>query len=116
MPENQQQKQDIVALIKEYIQTRVEIIKLSAVERLTGIAANLITEVVVIITMTLTLLFGSIALGAYFGEELGSYAKGFGIVTLIYLALGLIVIFFKNRYIEKFLIDFMVKRIFQKKK
>lgn len=116
MEETNQDNQDIVSLLKEYISTRIEIARLSAIESLSIVLAKLITSGFLFISIVLTFLFGSVTLGFYLADELGSNAKGFGIVTLIYLVFGLIIYFIKDRYVEKNLIDFMVKQIFRNKK
>ena len=117
MEENQQnsQDQDIISLIKDYIATRIELGKLSAMERLSIVLANLITDGFVIVALILTFLFGSVTLALYLAEKLGSYASGFGIVTLIYMFLGLLMYLIKDRYVEKNLINFIIKRIFRNK-
>lgn len=118
MPETQDQKksQDLISLLKEYISTRVEIARLSAIEQVTIVVANLITDTFVAVMAILTFLFASITLGLFLGELMDSYAAGFGIVTLIYLALALVMLFTKDKLVEGYLHDFMVKRIFNKKK
>jgi hypothetical protein len=122
MPETQTQTKeqkaspDVVALLKEYIATRVELTRLTIIERMTVVTANLITDSFVLIMGLLTFLFASFTLALYLGEEFGSYALGFGIVALIYLSLALIMFFIKDKIVEKYLHDFMVKRIFNKKK
>lgn len=119
MPEETQEKQqspDLTALLKEYIATRVELTRLTIIERLTIVTANLITDTFVLVAGILTFLFASFTLALWIGESTGSYAKGFGIVALIYLALALIVFFTKERLVDNYLHDFMVKRIFKKKK
>ena len=120
MAETTEEKQeqaspDLFALVKEYIATRVELMRLTAIERVTVVASNLITDSFVFITGILTFLFGSLALALWLGELTGSYAAGFGIMTLIYLALTLIVLFTKDKIVDKFLNDFLVKRIFKRK-
>ncbi|MBC7915256.1 MAG: phage holin family protein [Pyrinomonadaceae bacterium] len=122
MQETQSQTQDkkatpdLLALLKEYIATKVELTRLTVIERLTVVTANLITDSFVLITGLLTFLFASFTLALYLGEEFGSYALGFGIVALIYLALALTMFFIKDKLVDKYLHDFMVKRIFNKKK
>jgi hypothetical protein len=124
MPETQTQTQDhkaaqtpdVMALLKEFIATKVELTRLTLIERLTVVTANLITDSFVLIMGVLTFLFASFTLALYLGEEFGSYALGFGIVALIYLSLALIMFFTKDKIVEKYLHDFMVKRIFNKKK
>ncbi len=116
MSETQDKKEDIIALIKEYVATRVELAKLSVIDRLVVITAALLTDSFVIIMWVLTFLFGSVTLGFYLSELLRSYAQGFGLVTLLYLLIGLIVYFTKDNYVEKRLHNFIVKRIFKEKK
>lgn len=118
MPETQKPKAspDLLSLLKDYISTRVELTRLSIIERLTVVTANLITDSFVMVMGVLTFLFASFTLALYIGETSGSYALGFGIVTLIYLALALLMYFLKDKLVEKYLHDFMVKRIFNKRK
>lgn len=120
MPETQTQDKkvnpDISDILKEYITTRVELTRLTLIERLTVVTANLITDSFVLIMGILTFLFASFTLALYLGEVTGSYALGFGLVTLLYLALALIMYFTKDKFVEKYLHDFMVTRIFNKKK
>lgn len=116
MPESQDQKQapDIVSLIKEYISTKVELTRLTVIDKLTVLVSSMITGAVVVVAMLLTFLFASITLALFLGELLNTYAGGFGIVALIYLALAVITNISKEKYINKFLQDFMVKKIFNK--
>jgi len=118
MPETQEQKttQDLISLIKEYISTRIELSRLSVIERLTIVVANLITDSFVLVMGLLTFLFASLTLALFIGERFGSYSAGFGMVALIYLALALVMYFIKDKLVENYLHDFMVKRIFNKKK
>jgi hypothetical protein len=106
---------DLLALLKEYIATKVELTRLTVIERLTVVSASLATISFVLIMGILTFLFASFTLALYLGEVLDSYAAGFGIVALFYLSLALIVFFMKGK-LEKSLHDFMVKQIFNKKK
>lgn len=118
MPETQKPKAspDLLSLLKDYISTRVELARLTVIERLTVVTANLITDSFVLVMGLLTFLFASFTLALYIGESSGSYAMGFGIVALIYLVLALLMYFLKDKLVEKYLHDFMVKRIFNKKK
>jgi hypothetical protein len=116
MEENNKDDQNLLPLIKEYVSTQFEVLRLSTIERLTVVLANLLTSAFVVGSIVLTFLFGSVALALYMGEELGSYAKGFGLITLLYLMLGLIMYFIKDKYVEKGLINFMIKRIFRNNK
>ena len=117
MPESHDQKQseDFVSLIKEYISTKVELTRLTAIDKLTVLIASLITDAFIVIAILLTFLFASLTLALFLGELLNSYAAGFGIIALLYLALALIANSTKEKYITKFLQDFMIRKIFNKK-
>jgi Zn-dependent protease with chaperone function len=120
MSENQEQEQkksqDLISLLKEYIATRVELTRLTVIEKSTVVISNLITDSFVLIMGILTFLFASFTLALYIGEKCESYACGFGVVALVYLALALIMYFIKDKLVDKYLNDFLVRRIFNKKK
>lgn len=117
MPEiNQEENKDIISVIKEYITTKLELTRLTVIERLTVVVSGLITFFCVMIAGILTFLFASFTLAFYLGELLNSNAAGFGIVALLYLLIALTVNLTKEKYIHKFLQDLMVKMIFNKNK
>lgn len=117
MSENPEENQpDLIETIKEWVITKFEITRLSVIERLTVVVSALITISCVVIAGILTFLFASITLALFLGEVIGSYAAGFGIVALLYLLIALTLVYFKERFIDKRLQDFIVNMIFKKKK
>ncbi|TZF85734.1 hypothetical protein FW774_01275 (plasmid) [Pedobacter sp. BS3] len=117
MAENQENNnQDIITLLKEYVSDKVELVRLTIIERIILIVANLITDGLVVLLLVVTLFFGSMALGFYFSELLNSYAGGFGLIALLYLIIAIIVILIKDNHIEKHLHNFTVKRFFRHRK
>jgi hypothetical protein len=106
MEENKEKDlEEIFAEAKTYVDTRITYIKLSYVEKVTRLVADLITNTTVIICFVLAFLFGSITLCFYLSSLLGSYTAGFGCVSGIYLFLSIIVFLTKDKYIEKHLIE-----------
>ncbi|MEE1946548.1 phage holin family protein [Pedobacter sp. KR3-3] len=115
MEENKEKGlEDIFLDAKEYIDTRIEYTRLSAVEKGSKIFADLITSGAVIICFVLAFLFASFTLALYLSTVLGSYAAGFGCVAGIYLFLSIIVYLTKDKYIEKHLINMFIKKYFDK--
>ena len=115
MEENKEK--DIEAILldaKEYIDTRIEYTKLSFVEKGAKLVADLITNTTVIICFVLSFLFASFTLALYLSDVLGSYAKGFGCVAVIYLFLSIIVLLTKDKYIEKVLVNLFIRKYFDK--
>lgn len=115
MEENKEKGlEDIFLDAKEYIDTRIEYTRLSAVEKGSKIFADLITSAAVIICFVLAFLFASFTLALYLSTVFGSYAAGFGCVAGIYLFLSIIVYLTKDKYIEKHLINMFIKKYFDK--
>jgi DMSO/TMAO reductase YedYZ heme-binding membrane subunit len=106
--------EDIFLDAREYIDTRIEYTKLSAVEKGSKIFADLITSGAVVISFVLAFLFASFTLALYLSDVLGSYARGFGCVAVIYLLLSIIVYLTKDRYIEKVLVNLFIRKYFDK--
>lgn len=101
--------------LKQYIETRIKLIRLQAVEKGTSFFAGLITEVFVLLCMAITLLFFSITMALLLGTLFGANWIGFGCVTLIYLLAAVIVSAYKKKVIEPKIINFLIKKIFREK-
>ncbi|RYG15835.1 MAG: phage holin family protein [Chitinophagaceae bacterium] len=115
MEENKEKDlEDIFLDAKEYIDTRIEYTKLSAVEKGSKIFADLITNGAVIVSFILAFLFASFTLALYLSDVLGSYARGFGCVAGIYLLLSIIVYLTKDKYIERLLVNLFIRKYFDK--
>lgn len=115
MQENKEKSIDeLVSDAKAYLEARVEYTRLYLVEKVSRAFADLVTNAAVIICFTLAFLFATVTLALYLSDVLGSYTKGFGSVSLIYVALALIVYFTKDKYIEKGITNFAIRKYFDK--
>lgn len=115
MQENKEKSiEDLVADAKVYLETRVEYTRLYLVEKISKVFADLVTTATVIICFVLAFLFGTFTLALFLSEVLGTYTRGFGCVALIYIALAIIVYFTKDKYIEKAIINFAIRKYFNK--
>ena len=115
MQENKEKSiEDLVSDAKAYLESRIEYTRLYVVEKVARIFADLITNATVIICFTLAFLFGTITFALFLSDVLGSSTRGFGCVSLIYLALAIIVFLTKDNYIEKGIINFAIRKYFDK--
>lgn len=116
MQEEKKEKgiEDLYEDAKSYLDTRVEYTRLYLVEKVSKIFADLVTNATVVICFVLAFLFGTFTLALFLSDVLGSYTKGFGCVSLIYVILALIVYYTKDKYIEKVIINFTIKNYFNK--
>lgn len=106
--------EEIFSDVKDYVEIRLEYVRLKAVEKVSKIFADIVTNTTVIICFVLAFLFGSITLALFLSELLDSFSGGFGCVALFYLALAIIVYLTKDNYIEKGIVNFTVRKYFNK--
>lgn len=101
MEESNQKFEGFTDRIKDYINLRIELIKLKVIEKGAIVISTSVAYIIIFILSIFLVLFGLIALGLLIGELVGSYAAGFGILTLLILILIFIVFFFKDKAIIK---------------
>ena len=77
--------------IEELITTKVEYYKLEVFEKTSGLSSFLIFGLIITNLVFFAFLFAFLALGFLFSNWIGSFAGGFGIVTLIYLLILLVI-------------------------
>lgn len=100
--------------VKDYLELRVEHFRLGAVEKVSRLMADLVSSTMVIVFIMMAALSACVTLAFYLSEILGSYTKGFGCATLAFLLLAIIVIAIKDKYIEKWIANFTIRRYFEK--
>lgn len=99
---------------KEYLDNRIEYLRLVALEKVSRLFADLVTQVAFIISGILAFLFGSVTLAFFLSDILGSYTRGFGCVSLIYLFIAFIVFLTKDKYIEKSIVNTIIRKYLKK--
>jgi len=100
MDETFSRMDDLVNDIKDYINVKLDALKLSVAEKISRIAAAIIAGFVVAVAVLFFVVFISIALGFFLGEILGSTWLGFLIVGGIYLLVGLVTWWARKRIIQ----------------
>ncbi len=112
MEDNHQNSKDsIIDKAKDYIETRIELLKLTLIEKGVRILANSITGISLFLILFFTILFASFGLGFYLSEVIGNTFAGFFIVAGIYLLLALLIYVLKDKVINKKIMDAAIKGI-----
>jgi hypothetical protein len=101
----------IVEQLTEYAETRFKLLKYEVIERSTSIIANVVTDVVIDISLLLTFLFESFTLALFLADVFHSYWKGFGSVAVLYLIIALVVMFAKRTF-ERPIINALIRKLF----
>lgn len=107
-------KDDLFERAKDYIQTYIELKKLTLIQSVVKAVGGLVSALALAIVVFFFVVFLSVALGCYLGEVLGSMSSGFFIVTAFYLLLAIIVLLIRVNYIQNPVINALIKNIFKK--
>jgi len=98
------------ALLKEYIETRMEIYRLQSLRIFSKSAGYFVWMIISLFLVFLILLFGGLMIGFWLSELFHSYAKGFGLIVLL-----LIVLFILLGLLRKILfVEPVIQAIIQK--
>ena len=112
MEEKKETLPPIIDQLKEYVETRIKLAKLQAIESTSTVAASMIADVALIICIVLAFIFASLTLAFYLGKLFGADWIGFGCVAILYLIFALVVKANKQR-IEKPIANEFIQKIFK---
>jgi LPXTG-motif cell wall-anchored protein len=90
---------DIFVLAKSYVKTRIELWKLSLLEKISKAGTFFLVAFIMVIIIAFCLIFISLAFAFWYGQMTGDLATGFLILAGFYLLLGLILILARKRII-----------------
>src|SRR5215471_12409767 len=97
-------------ILKEYVETRMEIYRLQSLRIFSKSAGYFVWIIISLFLAFLIVIFGGLMLGYWFSSMLGSYVKGFGLITLILVVLFVLLALFRKRLF----VDPVVQSIIQK--
>ena len=111
-----QKVESLAKHIKEYLNTKISIIKLEIAERLSKLIAWLIAFVVVFFIMLFFVIFFSLAAAYWIGSALDKPFLGFLIVGGFYLLIALLVWWKRERLLRVPLMNALVRQLFAEEK
>lgn len=104
--------EELADTIKEYVNTRIEAVKLNAAEKSSAVIANVVAGLIVAAVFMLFVLFSSIALAIGLGHWIGKPWAGFLIVAGLYLLIGIIVWTARVKIIQLPVMNALIKQLF----
>ncbi len=107
---------DLKNLIVDYIQTRLELTRLSAFEKIAKIVTYLVIGFILALLFFFGLFFLSLMLGYYLSELLNSQLAGFGIVSGIYFIFFAVFLKAGNTWLGTRITDSIVRILYEKSK
>ena len=98
----------------EYIEVKLDLIRIHTAENLSRIFSNVATIAVIGFLLSLMILFLSFAAGFYFGSLLDSNELGFLCVAGFYVLLLIVFLALRKRIVEQPVIKAMIRLFFPK--
>jgi uncharacterized membrane protein YcjF (UPF0283 family) len=105
--------EELAAAVKEYADTRIKELKLNAAEKASGIIANLVAGMAVVLLLLLCIVFASIALALLLGLWLQHTWAGFLMVAGLYLVFGIVIWFMRTKWIRLPFMNAMIGQFFK---
>jgi hypothetical protein len=98
--------------IREYLEARLDLIKLQAAENVSRIVSNMMVIIILCLLSSLVLIFLSFSAGYYLASLMNSNILGFLCVAGFYLLMLLIILLFRKKIIERPVIKSVVRIFF----
>jgi hypothetical protein len=102
--------------VTEYLDVQVQMVKLKAVDKASGLASDTISVVVIGLVALMAVSLLTIATAFYFSHRLGSHTKGFLLVGGIYLVVCALLFLFRKPLIANGIRNRMIASLLSDKK
>ena len=99
--------------LKEYVNTRIDSLKLNAAEKGSKIVANGVAGVFVGVFALFFIGLGGIALSLVLGEWMGRIWAGFLAVACFYLLIGIIIWVAREKLVRKHVMNAIIQQLFR---
>jgi hydrogenase-4 membrane subunit HyfE len=106
--------EDLAGSVKEYINTRIEYVKLTTAEKSATLIANVAAGLLLAGIFVFFLVFAGISLSIVLGQWIGQLWAGFLIVAFFYLLVGLLVWVARGSIIRLPVMNALIQQLFKK--
>jgi hypothetical protein len=97
--------------LKDYVDTRLNLLKLKAIDKSSGFLSSLLTIIIVILVGFVCFIMLNIGLALLIGKWLGEYYLGFLIVAALYIIIGFVIYKFRNKWLKGPIASMMIKSL-----
>ena len=103
--------ESLIDRVKSYVETRIDLLRLKAIDKSSSFLSLLISMIVVILISFISLLLLSVGIALLIGECLGKGYYGFFIVGGFYLITGLVLFALRNKILKTPIANSMIKSL-----
>lgn len=107
--------EEITDNLKQYASTNIELVKLEVIEKASNIVPAALSATILSIIVYLGILFLSLGLSIYLCVLSDSFYMGFVWVGILYLVIGLILIFLRKKVLNHPIRNALIKVVFKQK-
>ncbi len=104
---------ETLAYAEDYLDTRIELLKLTAAEKGSLTAANVLAGVVVAFLGTFALMCFTVTLAILIGDALGSIALGYAIMGLIYAIIAVVLFVMRKKILVQPILKSLINSLFK---
>ena len=101
----------LIERVKSYVETRIDLLKLKAIDKSASFLSLLIAMIVVILVSFIFFIFLNIGIALYLGDLLGKVYYGFFIIAGFYIIVGLVLFSVREKLLKTPLINAMIKKL-----
>ncbi len=103
--------ENLIDRATDYVETKMELLKLQAVNTTTEVASTIISRFVVGLVIGLLVLILSAGFAIWLGDISGKLYYGFFLVSAFYLLVALVLYFFRDKLIKRPFTDMLIKKM-----
>ncbi len=105
--------ESLIDRVKSYVETRIDLLRLKAIDKSSSFLSLLITIIVVLLVGFIFFIFLNIGIALLLGEMLGKSYYGFFIVAGFYIIIGLVLFIFREKWIKAPIANSMIKKLME---
>jgi len=96
---------------KEYMETRVELLKLQAIHKSSDVTSSLVSRVTIFLIIIFAVFLLNMGLAFWIGELLGKVYLGFFVVTGFYVLIAALLHIFKDSWLKEPVSSMIIKKM-----
>jgi Flp pilus assembly protein TadB len=97
--------------VRDYIETRINLLKLKAIDKSSGIMSSVVSTIFVVIIATIFIVLLNIGIALWLGDLLGKAYYGFFVVAAFYVFIGIILYSSREKWLKTPITNSIVKNL-----
>ncbi|MDB5224287.1 MAG: hypothetical protein JWN83_2954 [Chitinophagaceae bacterium] len=103
--------ESLIDRVKSYVETRIDLLRLKAIDKSSSFLSLLISMIVVILVSFISIMMLSVGIALLIGDCLGKVYYGFFIVGGFYLITGLVLYSLREKWLKSPIANSMIKNL-----